>query len=93
MLDAAAGGHPLGLALGDDAAAAGGVAVGELAVEHVGDGLEASVRVPLGAFRLARAVQRGAGVVEQEEGVGVGHRQRAGERAADGHAGAFGAGV
>jgi hypothetical protein len=79
VLDAAAGGHPLGLALGDDAAAASRVAVGKLAVEHVGDRLEPAVRMPLRAPGLAGAVEGGAGVIEEQERVGRRHRQRARE--------------
>jgi hypothetical protein len=48
-------GHPLGVAVGDEAAAAVGVLVPEDAVDHVGDGLEAAVRVPGGALGLAGA--------------------------------------
>ena len=53
--DARAGGHPLGVAVGDEAAAAGRVLVLEGAVDHVGHGLEAAVRVPRRALGLARA--------------------------------------
>ena len=56
MQDAAAGGHPLGVALADDAATAVGVVVRDLAVEHVGDGLEPAVRVPRRALGLVRLV-------------------------------------
>jgi hypothetical protein len=45
-------GHPLGVAVGDQPAAAVGVLVPEDAVDHVGDGLEAPVGcqgVPLGS--------------------------------------------
>jgi hypothetical protein len=54
--DAAAGRHPLGVAVGDQPAAAVGVLVTEGAVDDVGDGLEPAVRVPRGALRLAGAV-------------------------------------
>ena len=67
--DAAARGHPLGSAVGDDAAAAVGVLVLEGAVEHVGDGLEAPVRVPVGAPRLAGAVVDRAHLVHVDERV------------------------
>jgi hypothetical protein len=54
--DAAPGGHPLGIAVGDDAAATVGVGVLEDAIDDVGDGLEPAVRVPGGTFGLARGV-------------------------------------
>ena len=41
-------GHPLGVAVGDEAIAAIGVLVLEDPVDHVGDGLEPAVRVPRG---------------------------------------------
>src|SRR3972149_3505674 len=53
MKDAGAGGHPLGVAVRDDPAAAIRVAVLEHAVDHVGDGLEAAMRVPRRALGLA----------------------------------------
>ena len=70
--DAAAGGHPLGGAVGDDAAAAVGVLVLERAVDHVGDGLEATVGVPGGALGLARGVVDLAHLVHVDERVEVG---------------------
>ncbi len=48
--------HPLGVAVGDQAAAAVGVLVLERAVDDVGDGLEAAVRVPRRALGLAGTV-------------------------------------
>jgi hypothetical protein len=93
VLDAAACGHPLGRAFGDHAAATGRVLVRDLAVEHVGHGLEAAVRVPRRALRLARRVERRAGVVEQQERVGIRHRQPSREDAADRHTGALSTGV
>ena len=78
----AAGGHPLGVAVGDEPAAAVGVLVLEDAVDDVGDGLEAAVRVPRRALGLARRVLDLAHLVHVDERV----EQRqvdAGERAAD----------
>jgi hypothetical protein len=43
-------GHPLGVAIGDEPAAPVGVLMLEDAVDHVGDGLEAPVRMPGGAL-------------------------------------------
>ena len=70
MLDAGAGRHPLGRAVGDEAAAARRVLVLEGAVDDVRHGLEAAVRVPGRALGLARGVLHGAHVVEQQERVG-----------------------
>ena len=69
--DAAAGGHPLGVALADHAAAAVGVVVGDLPVHDVADGLETTVRVPWSSLRLTGRVDLGAAVVEQQERVGL----------------------
>ena len=80
--DAAAGRHPLGGAVGDDAAAAVGVLVLERAVDDVGDGLEAAVRVPVGAPRLAGRVVDLAHLVHVDERVEVGQVD-AGEGPAD----------
>ena len=73
-----AGRHPLGVAVGDQAAAAVGVLVLERAVDHVGDGLEAAVRVPRRALRLARRVLHLAHLVHVDERVEVapGRRRR-----------------
>ena len=70
--DPAAGGHPLGGAVGDDAAAAVGVLVLEGAVDHVGDGLEAAVGVPVGAPGLDGRVVDLAHLVHVDERVEVG---------------------
>ena len=91
--DAATGGHPLGVALADHAAAAVGVVVGDLAVEDVAHRLEAAVRVPRRALGLAGAVDLRAEVVEQQERVGLGHRQLAWERTADAEPSALGCAV
>ena len=69
MQDAAAGRHPLRVALADHAAAAVGVVVCDLAVEDVADGLEAAMRMPGRALRLVRAVHDRPDVVEQQERV------------------------
>ena len=77
-----AGGHPLGVAVGDGAAAAVAVLVVEDAVDDVGDGLEAAVRVPRRALGLARRVLHLAHLVHHDERVEV-LQVDAGERAAD----------
>ena len=79
--DAGAGGHPLGVAVGDRAAAAVGVLVVEDAVDHVGDGLEAAVRVPRRALGLAGRVLHLAHLVHHDERVEQAEVD-AGERAA-----------
>ena len=83
--DAASRGHPLGVAVGDQATAAIGVLVAERAVDEVCDGLEATVRVPRGALRLARRVLDLAHLVHVDERVEVlqAHpRERAADREA-----------
>ena len=74
--DPGAGGHPLRVAVGDDAAAAVRVVVLEDAVDHVGDGLEAAVRVPRRALRLAGRVLDLAHLVEVDERVEVAEQRR-----------------
>jgi hypothetical protein len=76
------GGHPLGGAVGDGAAAAVGVLVQEGAVDDVGDGLEAAVGVPRRALGLVRRVLDLAHLVHVDEGVEVGERD-AGEGPVD----------
>jgi hypothetical protein len=66
----------------DRAAAAVGVGVLEGAVDDVGDGLEAAVRVPRGALGLTRGVLDLAHLVHVDERVEVAQVD-AGERAAD----------
>jgi len=80
--DPAAGGHPLGVAVGDQAAAAVGVLVAEHAVDDVRDGLEPAVRVPRRALGLTRRVLHLAHLVHVDEGVQL-PQVHAGERAAD----------
>ena len=80
--DAGAGRHPLGVAVRDRAAAAVRVLVLERAVHHVGHGLEAAVRVPRRALRLARRVVDLAHLVHVDERVEVGEVD-VGEGAAD----------
>ncbi len=80
--DAAARGHPLGVAVGDQAAAAVGVLVPERAVDDVGDGLEAAVRVPRGALGLTGAVVHLAHLVHVHERVEP-RQVHPGERAPD----------
>ena len=67
--DAAAGGHPLGVAVGDQAAAAVGVLVPERPVDDVGHGLEPAVRVPGRALRLTGRVVHLAHLVHVNERV------------------------
>ena len=85
--DAAAGGHPLHVAGGDGAVVAHAVAVLDGSGEHVGDGLDAAMRMPgkAGEIVLGNVV---AEVVEQQERVEVGGVAEA-EGAAQMHAGAF----
>ena len=86
--DAGARRHPLGVTVGDDAAAAVGVVVLEDAVDHVGDGLEAAMGVPGRALGLAGRVLDLAHLVEVDEGVEVA-QVHPGEGSADGEALAF----
>src|SRR5882762_6612224 len=79
MDDAAAGGHPLDVAGGDGAAIPHAVAVLDGPGEHVGDGLDAAVRMPRKARQiiLRNIVTK---IVEQEERVkvrGVAEAERA----------------
>src|SRR5580765_189480 len=69
MNDTGAGSHPLHVAWLEHALVASGVLVLELALEHVGDGLEAAVRMVGRAHGLARGVIDRAHLVEQQEGV------------------------
>ena len=78
----APGGHPLGVAVGDGAATTVAVLVVEGAVDDVGDGLEAAVRVPGRALRLTGRVLDLAHLVHHHERVEVGEVD-AGEGAAD----------
>ena len=89
--DAAAGGHPLDVAGGDGAVVAHAVAVLDGAGEHVGDGLDAAMRMPgeAGEVVLGDVV---AEVVEQEERIEVGGVAEA-EGAAEMDAGAFEGGL
>ena len=78
-------GHPLGVAVRDRAAATVAVLVVEGAVDDVGDGLEAAVRVPRRALGLARGVLHLAHLVHHDEGVErreVDARERAADREA-----------
>ncbi len=79
--DAATGGHPLRVAVGDDAAATVGVLVAEHAVEHVGHRLEPAVRVPGRALGHAGLPLDGAHLVHVDERV-EGGEVHAGEGAA-----------
>ena len=70
MHDAAASGHPLNVATGDDAACARAVAVFHLAVIHDGDGLEPAVRMITHATALGMRIGlelHGCGVVQQQK--------------------------
>jgi hypothetical protein len=69
MDDAAGRGHPLHIARLDGAAAAGGIAVRDLALIGDGDGLEAAMGVLAHAARLERGREMvRPGIVEQQEG-------------------------
>ncbi len=80
--DAAAGGHPLHVAGGDGAAVAHAVAVLDGAGQHVGDGLDAAMRMPgkAGEVILGNVV---AEIVEEQEGIEVGGVAEAETRGAD----------
>jgi hypothetical protein len=67
--DAAARGHPLGVAVGDQAAAAVRVLVAEDPVDHVCHGLEPAVRMPGRALGLAGRVVDLAHLVHVDERV------------------------
>src|ERR1700737_5631785 len=71
MKDPRARGHPLFGAVGDTAASPGGVLMLKRAIDHVGDGLEAAMRVPRGPLRLTRTVLHLAHLVHVNEGVEV----------------------
>ena len=79
MDDAVAGRHPLHVASADAAAVAGTVLVLELAFDHVGDGLEAAMRMIGRAHRLTGRVIGRPHLVEQQERIDdlqPGHRKR-----------------
>src|SRR5205823_14392070 len=78
--DPRTGRHPLRVTLADDAAAAVGVVVGDLTVEEVGDGLEATVRVPRRALGRAGRVVGRAQLVEEQERIGCVEIDATGER-------------
>src|SRR5215469_212006 len=80
--DAATGGHPLGVAVGDQPTATVGVLVAEDPVDDVGHGLEAPVWVPRGPLGLTRGVVHLAHLVHVDERVELG-QVNPGERAAD----------
>jgi hypothetical protein len=83
--DSAAGGHPLGVPVGDDATAAVAVGVLERPVDDVGHRLEPAVRMPGRALGLTRRVLHLAHLVEVDERVQVGQVDPR-EGAADGEA-------
>ncbi len=83
--DSGPGRHPLGVAVGDHPATAVRIAVLERPVDHVGHGLEAAVRMPGRALRLARGVFDLPHLVHVDERVEVGEihaRERATDREA-----------
>ena len=80
--DPGAGSHPLGVAIGDHAAAAVRIVVLEDAVDQVGDGLEPAMRMPGRALGLTGRVIDLAHLVEVDERIEFG-KIHAGERAAD----------
>ena len=91
MQDAAAGRHPLHVAGAEIAAIAQAVAVLDVAGEHIGDGLDAAMRMPREAGEIfVRPVV--AEIVEQQERVEFGGVAEA-ERAAQMHAGALDRGL
>ena len=69
--DAAAGGHPLHVAGAEIAAVAQAVAVLDVAGQHIGDGLDAAMRMPgkAGAILVGTVV---AEIVEQQERIELG---------------------
>ena len=81
--DARPRGHPLRGAVGDQPAAAVRVLVGEAAVDHVRDGFEAAVRMPVCAPRLTGLVLHLSHLVHVHERVQIGGAH-AGEGANDG---------
>ena len=85
--DAAAGRHPLHVARSEIAAIAQAVAVLDIAGEHIGDGLDAAMRMPgkSGAILVRPVV---AEIVQQEERIELGGVAEA-ESAAQVHAGSF----
>ena len=85
--DAAAGGHPLHVAGAEGAFVAEAVAVFDRAVEHVGDCLDAAMRMPgeAGEVVLRTII---AEIVEQQKRIGLGGVAEA-EGAAQAHAGPF----
>jgi hypothetical protein len=85
--DAAAGGHPLDVTRSQGAAIPQAVAVIDLAAQHVGDRLDAPVRMPREPGELfVRVVV--AEVVEQQEGIEI-RRVAEPEGAAQMDSGAF----
>ena len=88
MQDAAAGGHPLHVACAHLTLVAEAVAVLDGAGEHIGDGLDAAVRMPgkAGAVVIGVVV---AEIIEQQERVELAGRAEA-EGTAQLHAGALG---
>ena len=85
--DAAPGGHPLHVAGAEQAAVAEAVAVLDVAGQHIGDGLDAAMRVPGKTGEIfARPVV--AEIVEQQERIELARVAEA-EGAAKMHAGAL----
>src|SRR6187200_3253672 len=71
MEDAAPGGHPLHVARPERAAVAKAVALVHLAAQHVGDRLDAAVRMPRKAGEILLGVVV-AEIVEEEKRIEVG---------------------
>ena len=91
MQDAAAGGHPLHVAGAELAAVAEAVAMIDIAGQHVGDGLDAAMRMPREAGEIfGRPVV--AEIVQQQERIEFGGVAEA-ERAAQMHARALDRGL
>ena len=89
--DAAAGGHPLHVAGAERAAIAQRVGVLHVAGQHVGDGLDAAMRMPREAG-LVLAGHVVPEIVEQQERVGLGRFTEA-KGAVQVHAGALHGGL
>ena len=91
MHDAASGGHPLDVARAEVAAIAEAVAMLHLAREHIGDGLDAAVRMPGEAGQIVVRVLVPE-IVEEQERIELG-RVAESERAPQLDARAFDVGL
>ncbi|SKV60298.1 Uncharacterised protein [Mycobacteroides abscessus subsp. massiliense] len=64
--------HPLSGSVVDEPASTMGVLMGEPAVDHVGDGLEAAMRVPIRPTRLAGLILDFAHLIHVDERIQLG---------------------